>query len=108
LDASDCNLENTFRFYFRDNLGSGRNAGKKRNEEGSSHVSLEAGYKPTIDPSHNQRKTAARLAIRVSMLFLGIITTTKIELYSTILSGQRRIIFFKVLCDSFPFRRFRE
>lgn len=60
LDASECNLENTFRFYFRDNLGSGRNAGKKRNEEGSSHVSLEAGSKPTIDPSHNQRKNAAR------------------------------------------------
>jgi hypothetical protein len=34
MDASKCNLENTYRFYFRDNLGSGRNAGKKRNEEG--------------------------------------------------------------------------
>lgn len=95
LDACDCNLENTVRIFFRDNLGSGRNAGKKRNEEGSSHVSLEAGSEPAIDPSHNQRKNAASLAIRVSMLFLGIITTIKIELHSTILSGQRRIYFQK-------------
>jgi hypothetical protein len=32
MDASKCNLENTLRL--QGNLRSGRNAGKKRNEEG--------------------------------------------------------------------------
>jgi|GEM_PF-3478632 len=68
---------------------------ERRNEEGSSRISLEAGKKPTIDPSHNQRKNAAREAIRNSMLFLGIITTINFEPYVTIFSGQRRIYFQK-------------
>jgi hypothetical protein len=59
------------------------------------HINPETGRKPAIDPSHNWGKTAARLAVRRSQLFLGIITTTKIEPYSTIFPSQRRIYFQK-------------